>query len=114
MLDLSSISGKQYYDVRLLDGTELHIQRPTQAMVEYTLQIQSLAQDDNKQAETINALAQLFTRILNRNTEGKTFQAEAIAEEYDFQTIGYVIEDYFNFWNSEVNANVNFQQSQQN
>lgn len=114
MLDLALINNEKenLYEVRLLDGTELHIKRPTQAMVEQTLYIQNLAEDE-KQADTIVELAHLFTKILNRNLEGKEFKEEKLAEEYDFQTIGFVVGDYFNYWNKEVEERVNFPQDQQ-
>ncbi len=112
MLDLTLMNNADLYELRLLDGTELHLKRPTQAMVQFTLVLQGLA-NNNKQVETLEALSQLFARILNRNMEGKTYDAAQLAEEYDFSVIGYVIEDYFGFWNQDVEAKVNFPQSQQ-
>ena len=110
MLDLTLLNDK-FYELRLLDGTELKLNRPTQAMVQLTLTIQELSQAD-KRTDTINALTELFTAVLNRNTDGKTYSAAQLAKEYDFGTINFVIEDYFNFWNKEVEEKVNFQQSQ--
>ena len=112
MLDLTLMNNNDLYELRLLDGTELHLKRPTQAMVQFTLILQGLANND-KQLETIEALSSLFARILNRNIEGLTFEAEKLAEEYDFNVIGYVIEDYFGYWNEDTEEKVNFQQSQQ-
>ena len=113
MLDLTLMNKKEYYELRLIDGTELHLRRPTQAMVQFSLVLQGLA-DNNKQLETIEAISNLFARILNRNIEGKKYEAAELAEEYAFDVIAYVITDYFGFWNKEIEDNVNFQQSQQN
>lgn len=111
MLDLT-ITNKNYYEIRLLDGTELHLKRPTQAMVQYTLILKGLA-DNNKEVETMDAITNLFARILNRNVEGKKYDGKELAEEYDFEVVSYVIGDYFNFWNKEIEEQVNFPQSQQ-
>lgn len=107
MLDLTLMNKSEYYELRLLDGTELHLRRPTQAMVQFSLVLQSLA-ESNKQMETMEAISKLFERILNRNIEGKSYEAAKLAEEYDFDVIAYVIKDYFGFWNKEISENVNF------
>jgi len=75
MLDLSKIGKDKYYEVRLIDGTELKLNRPTQRMLEFMLTIQDMA-NDNKDMETIKAFNELFAWILNRNTEGKVYKAE--------------------------------------
>lgn len=112
MLDLSKIGKNKYYEVRLIDGTELKLNRPTQRMLQYMINIQDLA-NDNKDMETIKAFNELFAWILNRNTDGKVYKAEQIADEYDFAIIGLLIKDYFSFWNEDVANIVNFPQNQQ-
>ena len=104
MLDLSKIGKNKYYEVRLIDGTELKLNRPTQRMLQFMLNIQDMAKD-NKDMETIKAFNELFAWILNRNTEGKVYKAEQIADEYDFAIIGLLIKDYFSFWNEDT-ANI--------
>lgn len=111
MLDLT-LMNNDLYEIRLLDGTELKLKRPTQAMMQLTVSLQEFSKNE-MQADTINALTELFTQILNRNTDGKKFEAAQIAQDYDFTTITYVVEDYFNYWNKEVDEKVNFRQSQQ-
>ena len=103
-----TVFNNEHYDIRLLDGTELKLKRPTQAMIEYTMRIEDMAKSEDK-TQAINALANLFVRILNRNTEGVTFNVKDVTEEYDFQTIGYVIQDYFSYWNKEEAGKVFFQ-----
>lgn len=112
MLDLSNIAKQKFYEVRLIDGTELKLNRPNQKMVQYMLNIQSMAKQD-KDLETIRAFNELFTWILNRNNQGKVYKVEQIAQEYDFAIIGLLIKDYFNFWNQDTANIVNFRQNQQ-
>ncbi len=110
MLDLSALNDK-CYEIKLLDGTELQLGRPTQAMTEFIAQMQKIAKAGDE-LETIRALSSLFARILNKNKNGIKFKAEELAEVYDTQVIRYVIEDYFDFWNKDVLENVAFQQNQ--
>lgn len=111
MLDLTLIK-EDYYEIRLADGTELHLKRPTQALFQFSMVLEGLVKSD-KHTETMEAFTQLFARVLNRNIEGKTFEAEVLANEYDPNVMSYVIQDYFNFYNKEVDSKVNFLQNQQ-
>jgi hypothetical protein len=110
MLDLSAVK-KVYYEIKLQDGTELKIGKPTQSMVEYCINAMNAVKEE-VDIEAIHALATLFVKILNRNNEGLKFKEEDIIEEYDYQLIAYVIKDYFDFWNLETNKQVVFQVSQ--
>ncbi len=107
MLDLSSYQTVDYYEVRLIDGTELQLNRPTQAMIEYVINIETLSNAD-KNAEAIKAFTNLFARILNRNINGKTFKAEELAEQYDFAVVVILIKDYFNYWKADTEDKVAF------
>ena len=106
MLDLSKIYKDNYYEVRLIDGTELKLKRPTQAMVEVAMEMMN---DDTNDKEAVKRISQLFARILNRNTDDKVFTREDLIEEYDINIIVYVIKDYFEYWNKEVADKVDFQ-----
>lgn len=112
MLDLSNIGKDKYYEVRLIDGKELKLNRPNQKMIQFLINIQSMA-NDNKDLETIKAFSELFAWILNRNTEGIVYDSEKLANEYDFSLIGLLIKDYFEFWNEDTAKIVNFPQNQQ-
>ena len=112
MLDLQNINNQKFYEVRLLNGTELQLKRPTQAMFEFVLSIQDFAEKGNDK-ESIKALSQLFTKILNRNANNIQFKEEELAAEYDFNIVSYLISDYFGFWNKDLSEQVNFHQSQQ-
>ena len=79
MLDLSAVK-KVYYEIKLQDGTELKIGKPTQSMVEYCINAMSAVKEE-VDIEAIHALATLFVKILNRNNEGIKFKEEDIIEE---------------------------------
>ena len=111
MLDLSAIK-KNYYEIKLVDGTELNLDKPTQAMVEFCINAMNMAKGDEVNIEAIHALASLFAKILNRNIEGKKFSEEQLSDEYDYQLIAYVIKDYFDYWSAESNKQVVFQVNQ--
>lgn len=106
MLDLSKLYKDKYYEVRLIDGTELKLKRPTQAMIEYTI---DMAELENNDKEAVKSVSNMFCRILNRNTDNKQFSREDIIEDYDLAVIVYVIKDYFAFWEKEVIEKVDFQ-----
>ncbi len=95
MLDLSKLN-VELYDIKLLDGTVLALNRPTQAMMEYVVDMKHIAEEAD-QAEVIKCITKLFTMILNRNTNGKKFTAEDIENDYDYSIITYVVQDYFTF-----------------
>jgi hypothetical protein len=106
MLDLQGIT-TQYYEIKLLDGKVLQLKRPTQAMMEYLINIDALMKTN--ELEGFKAFCKMFSRILNRNTEGLKFNEEDLAEEYDFSIVVYVIKDYFAYWNEDLKDKVVFQ-----
>lgn len=97
MLDLSNAITAKYYEIRLLDGTELQLNRPTQAMIECIISLNDLLTDKGKELEAIKGFTHLFTAMLNRNVNGKRYKAEELADEYDFTIIGIAVKDYFTF-----------------
>lgn len=111
MLDLTALND-QLYDIRLLDGQELHLRRPTQGMVQFLVDLKDLRSSDMDEMQILQGFAQFFARVLSRNNAGIEFTSEAIADDYDYQTMLYVINDYFDYWNREVGEKVVFQQSQ--
>ena len=109
MLDLNTIVEEQTtYDIRLLDGTELHLKRPTQGMIQSLINMKRL-EDAEKEDEMIELFLGLFVRIINRNVEGKVYAAEDFSESYDIELIMYVMQDYLTSWNTEVEQKVDFQ-----
>ena len=112
MLDLQQAIKQAFYDIRLLDGTELHLKRPNQAMIEYIVGLESFLKD-NKEVEAMNGFVEAFVSILNRNVEGVKFEADVVREEYDIAVMVIVIRDYFDYWNKDLMNRVDFQQSRQ-
>ncbi len=111
MLDLTTLNGN-LYDIKLLDGTVLHLKRPNQSMVQYLVDIKGLHEGTGDEKALLKAFASFFARILNRNAEGIAYDAEDLEEDYDYETILYVINDYFDHWTKEVGENVDFPQGQ--
>lgn len=110
MLDLTPMN--RHYEIRLLDGDTLNLKRPTQAMYETIINLRDMRERENNELQILAAFSNLFTRILNRNEEGRTFTAEELRDNYDFQVVTYVIQDYFTYWQKEVEEEVNFPQDQ--
>lgn len=108
MLDLTAFEG-EYYEVRLIDGKELKLKRPTQGMYVVVMQMQELAGDV---AKSLPAIMQLFARVLNRNTANLIFTLDELEESYDVTIAIYLIKDYFTYWSQEVKDKVNFQAAQ--
>jgi len=111
MLDLTPMN--RHYEIRLLDGSTLNLKRPTQAMYETLIALRDMRDRENSELRLLTAFSDLFARILNRNEEGRSFTKEELREEYDFQVVSYVIQDYFSYWQKEVDEEVNFPQGQQ-
>lgn len=103
MLDLSILDKSELFEVKLLDGRELKLKRPTQSL---QMTIVNILDNDNYE-ETLDIVFNAFTRVLNRNTEGITFNSEELAEEYGVDIASIVIFKYFTYWNE--NTQVDFQ-----
>ncbi|MCI1959700.1 MAG: hypothetical protein LKJ25_08785 [Clostridia bacterium] len=92
MLDLNTLTQK-YYEVKLLDGSIIHLKHPTQGMLNTMVSFSNIkSSTDNTQV--INVLYDLMTRIFNRNTEGVTFTREQIGDMLDIKAAMYVLNDY--------------------
>ena len=108
MLDLSVINIP--YELILEDGTKLHLKRPTQSLQEAIVKLKPLiAKPEKNLVQVMDASLEIFTRILNRNTEDVEFDVEQVKEEYDMTIAMLVVNDYFAYWNKEVAQKVNFQ-----
>ena len=103
MLDLSILDKSELFEVKLLDGRELKLKRPTQSL---QMTIVNILDNDNYE-ETLDIVFNAFARVLNRNTEGITFNSDELAEEYGVDIASIVIFKYFTYWNE--NTQVDFQ-----
>lgn len=111
MLDLTS-AFSALYQVKLFDGTVLSLKRPTQALQETILRLQKLGEDAKNSEKIMRETMAIFTRILNRNSEGIEFTQEQIEEDYDYSVALLVIGDYLKYYNQEVVSKINFQVTQ--
>lgn len=111
MLDLTA-TFSELYQVKLFDGTELNLKRPTQALQETVLRLQKMGEDAKNSEKIMKETMAIFTRILNRNTDGITFTQEQVEEDYDYSVALLVIGDYLKFYADEVTKRVNFRTAQ--
>ena len=110
MLDLTAINAN-LYQIKLADGKTYTLKRPTQALYQSIIQIGNMAKGDVDES-TIDLTMDIFCRILNRNTDNKSFSLGELEAEYDFTIALVVISDYMMFYAEEVANNVNFQVAQ--
>lgn len=111
MLDLTTALGT-LYQIKMADGEVLNLRRPTQALQQSIVNLQKYGSDADKIEEAMSGAINIFTRILNRNTESKEFTEEEVAEEYDYTVALMVITDYLKFYAKEVASKVPFQPAQ--
>lgn len=111
MLDLTT-AYSELYQVKLIDGTILTLNRPTQALQESIMRLQKLGEKGKDIEGIMKETMLIFCRILNRNTNGIEFNLEDLQEEYDYTLALLVMGDYFKFYSQEVAKQVNFQAAQ--
>lgn len=88
------------HEVALLDGTVVHLRKPTQGML-YNLQ--AMAQGEFTPTEIMNQT--LFT-ILNFNTDNREFTLKWIIDTLDGNMINALITDWYAFV-GEIQSNPN-------
>lgn len=94
---------EEYFELTLLDGTVIHLRKPTQAIM---LKLMEISTIDKKDAVGIlAAFVDVVATILGNNREGRKFAAEDIAD-YGFAMQKAIIETYTEFAN-EVMADPN-------
>lgn len=111
MLDLTA-TFSELYQVRLFDGTELNLKRPTQALQESMLRLQKMGEGNQAGEDVMKETMSIFTRVLNRNAEGIEFDQKQLEEEYDYSVALLVVGDYLKFYAKEVASKVNFRTTQ--
>lgn len=108
MLDLSILDNSELFEIKLIDGRELTLKRPTQSLQAYLFNLL----DEKKQVDDSHMLEYVFsafTRVLNRNTQGITFSEEELCDEYGIEIAAIVINNYFTYWNNDTASRVDFQ-----
>ena len=78
ILDLS-VFKDETADIRMADGTVLHLKKPTERMVIHMLQMKDL--DENKPPlEILAQLNRISWEMLNNNADGVEFSVAAVSE----------------------------------
>ena len=92
MIDLKNLKDSvSFYELKLEDGSILHIKRPTQAML---LKMVDLQNHSEKPEEAMVIVFDVITAMFNNNVDGRTFTVDDMTNMLDFQMAAYVIEDY--------------------
>lgn len=106
MIDLGTLSNKTF-DVRLIDGTELNIRKPSNELLKETYKMIELIEKNGEEKNIINAIYIFITKIINRNLNDKKFTQSAIEELIDIDVAMYLIKEYQSFL-AEVIQGINF------
>ena len=77
ILDLSAYADETA-DIRLRDGTVIHLRKPTEALVIELLQLRDVDQN-SASLELLEALNRVCGAILNNNADGVTFDRAAVS-----------------------------------
>ncbi len=90
-----SVYEQRYIDLKLLDGSVIHLKKPTQALaLKMTLLAQYIVEPDIN--VIITALNEVLINILNNNKEEKVFTLADI-ESWEVELKNAVIEAYQSF-----------------
>ena len=111
MLDLTALNAN-LYQIKMADSNTLTLKRPTQALYQSIIKIGELAKGEIDEG-IINQAMEIFARVLNRNTDNKSFSLGELEKEYDFTVALMVISDYMKYYAEEIANTVNFQPAQQ-
>ncbi|MEA4894234.1 MAG: hypothetical protein VB064_03130 [Oscillospiraceae bacterium] len=95
MIDLSKRI-ENLYEIKLADKTILKIKKPTQALLIELTNLQDMVDKDNIKG-LLEQFNKLVTRIFNRNTNGRVFTEEEIADMIDIDIANEIIQDYLTF-----------------
>ena len=106
MIDLGTLSNKTF-DVRLTDGTELNIRKPSNELLKETYKMIELIEKNGEEKNIINAIYIFLTKIFNRNLNDKKFTQSAIEDLIDLDVAMYLIKEYQSFL-AEVIQDINF------
>ena len=110
MLDLTAINAN-LYQIKMADGETLTLKRPTQGLFESIIKIGELSKNSTD-SKVMEQVMEIFCRILNHNTDNKSFTLGELQDDYDFTVALMVIGDYMKYYADEITAKVNFQVAQ--
>ena len=78
ILDLS-IFDEETLDVKMVDGTIVHLKKPTQSLVIAMIRLRELSESTQPE-EALAALNGITLKIMNNNADGIVFTPESVAE----------------------------------
>jgi hypothetical protein len=88
MIDINELVNETY-DIKMKDGTILHLKKPTRALLKELMKID----EQNDEAVLLDEVYAMFTKMINTNTDGIKYKQKDL-EELDIGTVMYVIKDY--------------------
>lgn len=106
MIDLSILSNKTF-DIKLPDGFELNIRKPSNELFKETFRMIKLMEANGEDDKKISAIYVFLTKMFNRNMNNIKFTQQQLEELIDIDVAIYLIKEYQNFLN-EVVQDINF------
>ncbi len=106
MIDLSMLNNKTF-DVKLRDGTELNIRKPSNELFKETFKMIKLMEANGEDDKKISAIYIFLMKMVNRNFNNIKFTQQELEEKVDIDDAMYLIREYQNFLN-EVVQDINF------
>ena len=96
MIDLQELSNKTF-DIRLKDGTELNIRKPSNELFRSTLKMVKLMEANGEEDKQISAIYVFLLKMFNRNTNERKFTQNELEEMIDIDVAMYLIKEYQTF-----------------
>ncbi|MEL7646977.1 MAG: hypothetical protein AAGU76_02735 [Sedimentibacter sp.] len=106
MIDLSILNNKTF-DIRLKDGTELNIRKPSKELFNDTFKMIKLIEANSEEDKIIGVLYNFLARAFNRNTNGIKLTQQQVEDELELDVAMYVTKEYWKFV-QEVMQDINF------
>lgn len=100
MINLQQQLNAKLYEIIMLDGSEMYLKAPTQALLMDLVAIKDIDTGDIK--ADLKAIAALTLRILNRNTEDKLFEISYVTDNFDVKADVAIIQDYLAFFYGDL------------
>lgn len=103
ILDLTQFQEK-FMEMKLLDGSELNLKKPTQAIVISLMAFEQKAKECKKDVnKMLTLMDDMMILILNHNKEGRVFSMADLGDSYTFEIQMAIIQAYTKFMN-ELNS----------
>lgn len=106
MIDLKELSNKTF-DIRLTDGTELKIRKPSNELFRGTLKMVKLMEANGEDDKKISAIYDFLLKMFNRNVNEIKFTQSQLEEMIDIDVAMYLIKEYQAFLTEAV-QDINF------